>query len=287
MCLILIAWRQTDDLPLALAANRDEFYDRPTDAAQFWTDAPHVLAGRDRRAGGTWLGVDRTGRFSAVTNIREPSEKREGLRSRGLLTCDYLGGNTAPGSYVQQVAARRARYDSFNFIAGDRNELWFLNSSVGAPASLRPGIYGISNGVLNCPWPKVLKGKAELRRLINNLIHPVPLTERAGKTTSNVPGKSTSRSKSRRRIHAVLTQPLFKLLADRTGAGDGELPDTGVGIEWERRLAPAFIAAGHYGTRSSTVMILEGDGTVHFTERSFDSRGRQCGESVHAFKVSE
>lgn len=287
MCLILIAWRQRNDLRLILAANRDEYYDRPTDPARLWNDAPHILAGRDRRAGGTWLGVDRSGRYTAVTNIREPSQKREGLRSRGLLTTGYLDGNAAPGVYSRQIAAQRAQYDSFNFIAGDRDDLWFLNSSAGEPAKLPPGVYGISNGELDCLWPKVLKGKAELQRLLNAVVPPVPLRDRAGERESVVPGKSKTRSKSQPCRHTLLTEPLFRLLADRTVPADGELPDTGVGIEWERRLAPAFIAAGQYGTRSSTVIILQHDGTVHFSERSFDSNGRNSGESVHAFRISE
>lgn len=282
MCLIVIAWQESRRFPLILAANRDEYFQRPSEAARFWSDDPRILGGRDLVAGGTWLGVDRRGRFTAVTNIREPPQQREGVRSRGLLASEYLGEVETPGAYVQKLALHREQYDAFNFIAGDPGELWFLNSRGGEARRLPAGVYGVSNGDLDCPWPKVETGKREMRRLLNAGIsangdrRPLPA----------IPAEAGIRTDDLSRGRAIITDGLFELLASRSIPADDQLPDTGVGIEWERILAPICIRAGRYGTRSSTVLIVQADGSVHFMERTFDAAGRQTGEAVHAFQIS-
>ncbi|MBI2993650.1 MAG: NRDE family protein [Gammaproteobacteria bacterium] len=256
MCLILIAWRCHPQWPLVLAANRDEFHGRPARAAHQWDDAPDILGGRDLQQGGTWLALDRRGRFGAVANFREPELKRTGTRSRGLLVSEFLRSSLAPEEYLAEITPQRKEYDPFNLIAADPDSLWFLGSREGAPRELGPGIYGISNGELDCPWPKVKTGKSVLERLL-----------RTG-------GRGTD-----------LSSALFALLADRSVPNDSQLPDTGVGIEWERRLSPLFIHTEGYGTRCSTIVLKDARGTVRLHERSFEANGQPSGDASHEFLV--
>lgn len=255
MCLVLIAWRHHPEHKFVLAANRDEYFERPTDPACFWDDAPGILAGRDRQSGGTWLGTDRRGRFATVANFREPALKGTGSKSRGLLVSHYLRGSEAPDEYLAEVAGHRRDYDPFNLVAGDPHSLWFLSSRESAPRLLAPGLYGISNGDLDCPWPKVKTGKAILNEALAD--------------------DSSS-----------LHDTLFTLLADRTLPADAQLPDTGVGIEWERKLAPVFVNVGDYGTRSSTVIQMFDNGGVEFEERSYDRLGEVVKAARYEFQVN-
>jgi len=247
MCIILIAWHVCPDAPLVLAANRDEYHERPTLSAGFWNDAPGIYGGRDLQQGGSWLALDRGGRVAAVTNLREPGTARAGARSRGLLVSDYLRSELAPAEYLRQVTPRS--YDGFNLLAGDRDGLWFMDSRAAEPVALGAGVYGISNGELDCPWPKVTRGKSELQRILSQRPghDPDPVTE------------------------------IFALLAERALPDDSDLPDTGVGLEWERMLAPLFVQAGAYGTRSSTALFMQVGGGSSFHERSFDYLGKQTG----------
>lgn len=251
MCLILIAWHVCPDAPLVLAANRDEYHGRPALPAQQWQDAPGIIGGRDQLAGGTWLAAGRGGRIAAVTNLREPGTRGEGARSRGLLVSEFLQGEDAPADYLRGVATRAGEYDPFNLLVGDGDGLWFLGARSDGPLALGAGLYGISNGELDCPWPKVRHGKEELQRIL-----------------SAQPGN-----------HADSVAALFALLAERDVPADVELPDTGVGIEWERRLAPLFVQAGDYGTRSSTIIVRDAAGTVHLHERRFDAGGEPVGDA--------
>jgi uncharacterized protein with NRDE domain len=247
MCIVLLAWRTCPGVPLVLAANRDEYHERPTRTAGFWDDAPAIYGGRDLQQGGSWLALDRSGRLAAVTNFREPGTRRSGARSRGLLVSDYLRGDLAPAEYLRLV--KRGSYDGFNLLAGDRDGLWFMDSRVAEPVALGAGIYGISNGELDCPWPKVVRGKSELQRI---------LSQRPGHDPESV-------------------AELFSLLGERTVPADADLPDTGVGLEWERLLAPLFVQAGAYGTRSSTALFMRAGGGFQFHERTFDYLGLQTG----------
>ena len=237
MCVLFIAHRFHPKHPLIVLANRDEFYDRPTAAATRWTDHPHVTAGRDLVGGGTWLGKSDGGRFAAVTNYRDPS-RTEGTVSRGRLVADYLISDMEPAAYIQEVAEDRGEYSGFNLIVGSSDELfYFSNAGPQPPERLKPGVYGLSNHLLNTPWPKVSNGLAAFERLISQ--------------------EEFSREQG------------FALLADVTLAADPDLPDTGVGIERERILSPIFIRTPVYGTRSSTVVISDIGGQLELEERVF------------------
>ena len=253
MCLILAALDAHPDYALVVAANRDEFYDRPTTRADFWADHPGILGGRDLRAGGTWLAVDRSGRFAAVTNYRQGEREPAAPRSRGLLVSDYLSSEIDATAYAARVEREGAEYNGFNLLAGDARELHWLSNREGRPRRLGPGIYGLSNHLLDTPWPKVTAGKTALQALLG--------------------GHSGD-----------LVSGLFALLSDSTRVPDDALPRTGIGLAWERLLSSAFIATAEYGTRSSTVVLMGRDGMVTFVERSFGPNGASAGEVRHAFR---
>jgi len=264
MCLIVVAWRAHRDYPLIVAANRDEFFARPTLPAHWWTETPDLLAGRDERRGGTWFGVTKHGRIAMVTNYREPPSGPPAPQSRGALVGEFLKTDVAAPDYQRQIAERRAEYDGFNLIAGDRDSLWFLGKREPAPRELGAGIHGMSNGDLDAPWPKVLKGKRALQDCLERAgVSPRPSGERGN----------------------VLIDSLFSMLADRLPAAVGDLPDTGVGRDLEHKLSPVFVHLDGYGTRSSTVVLLDRHGLLHFHERSFDATGNPAGDSAHTFQL--
>lgn len=254
MCLILIAWQAHPDYPLVVAANRDEFFSRPSARAEFWREAPHVLAGRDLEAGGTWLGATRTQRFAALTNYREGGRVLTDARSRGALVADFLTGSVAPAEYLAQVAANAADYNGFNLFVGDGRRLaYFSNRNDGQPHWLTPGIYGLSNHLLDTPWPKLASARSTFADALASL------PERA---------------------------PFFGLLADREIVPDTHLPETGVALEWERILSAIFVTSEGYGTRASTLLIRQRDGPTTLIERSFDARGQAIGEVCETFQSS-
>jgi len=234
MCTLLFAVDAHPRYRLVVAANRDEFYARPTAAAGWWDDAPDVLAGRDLQAGGTWLGVTRGGRWAALTNIRDPKDVRVGAPSRGALVAEFLRGDAPPADYLRAIEA--GRYAGFNLVVGDAEATWYLSRRSDAPRRLAPGVYGVSNGLLDSRWPKVERGKASLRALL-----------------------------ARPEIDA---DALLSLLADASPAADAELPDTGVGLALERALSPLFVEMPGYGTRSSTALVIEAGGAALLRERS-------------------
>jgi uncharacterized protein with NRDE domain len=254
MCLILAALHAHPDHALVIAANRDEFYDRPTAPAAFWPDHPRILGGRDLRAGGTWLAIDRTGRFAAVTNYRQGEREAAAPRSRGHLVSDYLSSGMDGGTHVAGVEREADRYNGFNLIAGDARELHWFSNREGRRRRLGPGIYGLSNHLLDTPWPKVTAGKGALSAALGG-------------------------------SGGDLVSGLFALLSDRTKVGDDSLPRTGIGLAWERLLSSAFIASAEYGTRSSTVVLVGRDGAVTFVERTFGPNGDPAGEVRHAFRL--
>jgi uncharacterized protein with NRDE domain len=238
MCLILFAWKTHKNFPLILIANRDEFYERPTAPAAFWEDAPGLLAGRDLRAGGTWLGITRKGGLAALTNYRDPATMKDVAPSRGKLVSDFLRGRRTPEAYLHWLSPRSGRYNGFGLLVGNPDELYYF-SNRGAQIRLLPGIHGISNHLLDTPWPKVERGKQAFRDLLEKKKTP-PL------------------------------EMMFALLADRSRPPDERLPDTGVGLERERVLSPLFIESPVYGTRSSTVLLIDRRGRVTFVERVFN-----------------
>jgi len=250
MCLILFAHKVHAEFPLVLAANRDEAYTRPTAAAAFWEDHPNIYGGRDLEQGGTWLGITRAGKIAAVTNFRDGYTRRDAARSRGELVGNFLRGSQPAAAYVERVNRDAHTYNGFNLIAGDLDELYFVSNRGGSAAHIEPGIHGLSNHLLDTPWPKVENNK----RILGELM---------------------------RHTAQELVDGLFAVLADRAVAPDRVLPDTGVGLPRERVLSPAFIISPTYGTRSSTVLLVDNRGEVLFVERSFGPRGKP-GNSVTA-----
>ncbi|RUQ33591.1 MAG: NRDE family protein [Candidatus Competibacteraceae bacterium] len=244
MCLILLAYRCYPGLDLLVAANRDEFHNRPTAPLAFWDDAPQVLAGRDLQQGGSWMGVTRTGRFAALTNYRDPNRVRHDAPSRGQLVSDYLQGEEPALDYLARLATQSEVYNGFNLLLGDEAGLHYYSNCGGAPQTLLPGWYGLSNHLLNTPWPKLQRGLALVQDALERRPDPVP-------------------------------DDLLSVLADRTLAPDAELPQTGVPLEWERWLSPIFIDAPGYGTRSSTVLLASEHGSARMVEITWADGGRR------------
>jgi uncharacterized protein with NRDE domain len=250
LCLIVVAWRCRADLPLVVAANRDEWRDRAAETAHWWPDHPELLAGRDLKAGGTWMGVTRSGRFGAVTNFRDPSDRRSTARSRGDLVTDFLLARESPPAFLAGVARRAHEYNGFNLIVGDGASLWYFGSREGGARPITPGVHGLSNHVLDEPWPKVIRGRQAMESALAEK-DPMPA--------------------------------LFTLLGDPRGVDDAELPATGVGLAWERRLAAALIAGADYGTRASTALTVSAGGEVRLEERTRGPQGEETARANHAF----
>lgn len=243
MCLIVLAYKAHPRYPLIVAANRDEFLDRPASPAHFWPDAPHILAGRDLKAGGTWLGITTAGRFAALTNYRDLRRPSVSGRSRGALVRDALEHD--------RPSITGAEYEGFNLIHGPVHALRYLNNIDGTDVALAPGIHGISNHLLDTPWPKVVRARDRFAQLIA-VDEPDPLE-------------------------------LFALLSDPTRAEDRLLPDTGLDLERERALSSILISTEGYGTRCSTVVMVGVDGQVWSEERTHYPKG----EVRHDFQVRE
>jgi uncharacterized protein with NRDE domain len=253
MCSIFFAYNAHPDYRLILAANRDEFYERPTAAAEFWRDAPEILAGRDIVHGGTWLGVTKTGRFAAVTNYRDPSAPTGNL-SRGKLVGNFLRGGEQTGNYLENVRRNAKNYSGFNLLVGDFDSAigYFSNRGDGVKI-LHDGIYGLSNHLLDTPWQKVRRGKRALAKIIEN--------------------------------KKISAENLFEILRDTEKAADADLPDTGVGVERERLLSPVFIETPIYGTRCSTVLLIGADGKIFFSERTYRQSVSEWREAKFEFEI--
>ena len=248
MCLLLFAWRPDTTHRLVLAGNRDEFHERPAAPADWWGNG--AVGGKDLRAGGSWLAAHRSGRFAVVTNFRESIEEGRGPRSRGELVTGFLESDLSPEEFAREVARRGRDYAGFNLLLGSPAELAYLSNRGRGPELLEPGVYGLSNHLLDTPWPKLERTRARFAAL---------LRERAP------------------------TGALLEMLADRAPAADGGLPDTGIGPEWERLLSSPFIVSLHYGTRCSTILKLLEDGEMQFIECRFDATGDNAGQSEFRF----
>lgn len=238
MCLIFLSLNNHPTYSLILAGNRDEFHNRPTAPAGFWQDAPQLLAGRDLEANGTWLGITRNGRISLLTNYRDPLHINPDAPSRGHLVSNYLKGKMSPNDYLSDVATRGKSFNGFNLIVGTPGELWYYSNYGTGVAKIQSGFHGLSNHLLDTPWPKVEKGKDLLRPMIEKKV--------------------------------IEPGDLLDALYDDRQAPDGQLPDTGVGLERERVLSPMFIKSPNYGSRCSTVVLIELNGHVRFSERVYD-----------------
>jgi uncharacterized protein with NRDE domain len=245
---MLFAFQSHPDYKLILAGNRDEFYNRPTVPAGFWEDAPSLLAGRDLVAGGTWFGITRRGRFAGITNYRDPKSNKKDAPSRGQIVSRFLTGDDTPHSYLEELIKGAERYNGFNLILGCNDEMFWYSNRGNVMRRLDPGIYGLSNHLLDTLWPKLVKGKAAFTGIISEATIPGP-------------------------------DKFFEILDDREPAPDKVLPDTGVGLEMERMLSPVFTSSPDYGTCSSTLLFIDRNDRVTFMERTF-SKGSANGSTV-------
>jgi uncharacterized protein with NRDE domain len=243
MCLIIFSYKTHPKYPLVIAANRDEYYERPTAPAAFWKDAPYLLAGRDLKEGGTWLGITKNGRMAALTNYRNLSQLKQEAPSRGHLVGNYLTGREDTLAYLLKLNAVADQYNGFSMVLGDLDHLFYA-SNWGCTIELTPGLYGLSNRLLDTPWPKVEKGKVALGAILANTDDPNPAD-------------------------------IFHFLSDRTVSDDADLPDTGIERDKERLLSSIFISSPGYGTRSSTVIMIDHRMRLTFIERSFSENGSE------------
>jgi uncharacterized protein with NRDE domain len=244
VCLVVLGLHAHPLYPLVVAANRDEYVSRPSEPVGYWQESNGLLAGRDLAAGGTWMGVTRSGRFAALTNVRDPRAFDPVAPTRGEIVVRFLAGTDDPVAHAKTLAAEASRRNGFNLLAAGNGRLaWFSNAG-GEPSEVRAGVHGVSNALLDTPWPKVQRSTAGLARILE-------------------------------RHDRIDPEELFALLADREPAPDVELPDTGVGLATERLLSSPFIAAPGYGTRGTTLLLVSGAGRATFIERRFDEGFRE------------
>lgn len=245
MCLLILAHQVSPDYPFVVAANRDEFYARPTAASKFWSEHPELLAGQDLLQGGTWMGVTRSGRFAAVTNYRDPFQTPEAPRSRGELSRQYLTGSQTPEGFLTDIATQAQDYAGFNLLVGDRTSLWhYTNSDTKGPQNLPPGVYGLSNASLDTPWPKVMLGKTKLVALLKT-------------------GTMSHRA-------------LADVVSSQRLADQNSLSAQGLNSIMDATLSPQFIVTDAYGTRSCTTLWFDSHAQASWQERSFNSNGVVC-----------
>ncbi len=258
MCLLVLAWKAHPRYRLVVAANRDEFHERPAAALAKWPAPNDILAGRDLRAQGTWLGLDRRRHFGVITNFRELQRPRPDAPSRGGLIPDYLQGSLGAAEFLRRLGPRAARYSGFNLLLTDGEALWYASNRAEQFArELPPGVYGLSNEFLDTPWPKLRR----VRQRFDTWLSDPASASAAG---------------------------LFDLLGDRTVASaTEELPQTGLAPEWERVLSAPFVLHPDYGTRASTVLLLEPSGSGYLAERRFDSQGVLKGQTEFSLASGE
>jgi uncharacterized protein with NRDE domain len=237
MCLIIFANNVHPKYKLIFAANRDEFYNRPSEQADFWEYQPDLLAGKDLQAGGTWLGITKQGRFAAITNFRDLKNHRNDATSRGKLTLDFLTSNVSPEEYYNKLNPTLNEFNGFNLLLGDVDQLYYFSSKTDSLKKLDKGIHGISNAILDTPWPKIERSKRHLESLIQQ--------------------------------EDINAWEVIAILKDTSIAKDEELPDTGVGLDLERMLSPVFIKSEKYGTRCSSVVMVDKENNVKFVEKFF------------------
>jgi uncharacterized protein with NRDE domain len=245
MCLIFFAINHHPEYDLILTANRDEFYARPTAPAHFWKDYPDILAGQDLQdpdisCPGTWLGIKKSGRMAMLTNYRDLRKIKSNVSSRGKLVSDFLSGQTEAFQYLEGLEEKVNQFNGFNLLVGDSTQLYYLSSEQRGIKILNSGIFGISNHLLDSPWPKVVNGKRKFTNILSS-------------------GKS---------IHP---NDLIEMMYDSIQAPEDQLPDTGMGITREKMLSPAFIKTEDYGTRCTTVILINKNGEVSFTEKSYQT----------------
>ena len=237
MCLILFQIAKHPAVPLIMAANRDEFYNRPTRPMEFWKENPNILAGKDLQAGGTWMGINTQGRFAALTNYRDMAQVKMNAPSRGELIPRLLNFTGTIPEFFKKLEPTASTYNGFNLLAGEKGQVYWYSNQNRTITQVESGTHGLSNHLLDTPWPKVTRGREMLEKIISD-------------TPQN-------------------NDPIFDLLTNTQCPQDSQLPNTGIGLEWERILSPLFIQSPTYGTRCSTIMRILQDGSIHVTERTF------------------
>lgn len=255
MCLIVFSTNDHKKYKLVFAANRDEFYNRETMSAHFWNDHPELLAGKDLKEGGTWMGITKSGKLAAITNYRDFKNIKDDAPSRGNLTKDFLLSSSSADEYYSSLKDSLQEYNGFNLILGNVDQLYYFSNYSDGLIKLNPGIYGLSNALLDTPWEKVVNTK---NKFAEELVH-----------------------------NKISSEKLFNILSDDKIYPDDKLPDTGAGLKLERVLSSAFIKSPVYGTRSSTVLLVDKENNVNFIEITYDHLNDSFNEEVFQFKIVE
>jgi len=254
MCLILFALQQHEDYPLVVIANRDEYYARPTEPAHWWPDTPGIFAGRDLEARGTWMGVNRNGRFAAVTNVREPGKSEPARLSRGNLTRDFLASRESAETFIEGIESTTQDYAGFNLLVGDSSGLFFISNRYTGIRHIPPGIYGVSNGLFDEAWPKLTSGKLALASAVKT---------------------------------GLDNDALMQILTDHAIAKDETLPDTGVSLDIERMLSSRFIRSDDYGTRACSIVKFNRRQQIEFVEYNYDHGGIMDEPVIEQIQISK
>ncbi len=255
MCLIGFSWKNHPHYKLILLANRDEFYERKTAAAHFWEEAPHILAGKDLEGGGTWLGINKQGLFTALTNYRDIENLKEDAPSRGILTLDFLQSEISPVDYASLLVPHKDKYNGFNILLGDLNTLCYLSNYDPEIKIIAPGLYGLSNHLLDSDWYKVKRLK---EKMAAELSEYEPNADR-----------------------------LLDLIRDLEIPPDEQVQQTGLSLEKERMLSPLFIQSPHYGTHSTIVLLIDYEHNIQFTERVYSNDYRDAEQQTFTFQVNQ
>jgi len=255
MCLLLIAYKRHPNYKLIVAANRDELHERPTEPAHFWTEDNSLLAGKDLKENGTWMGITKNGRFAALTNYRDMSSIKADAPTRGKLVSNFLLGKTETADYHKILLTKAKLYNGYNLIIGNVDNLFYFSNISMEFKKLEVGIYGLSNHLLDTPWPKVTKAKREFTQILEN--------------------------------EQPSEEEIFSLLYDSTKFPKKDLPKTGLSKEMEMLVSPIFTVTEKYGTRSSTVILINNDNTISFTEKSFDAKKEDFNRSHFSFNIEK
>lgn len=243
MCLIVFAYKTLPGVPLVFAGNRDEFYERPTEKAHIWDTNPKMIAGKDKTAGGTWLGLSSNGRIAAITNYRDMNQIKQDAPSRGHLVKNALTTSEFTEKYLHDLKPVADEYNGFNLLAGNKDKLFYFSNQTMQIEELQPGIYSLSNALLNTPWPKSEWAKDQFRKILSS-------------------GEE-------------ITEKCFSILQNSDTYPLERLPDTGLSSEMEKAVSSVFIKTEGYGSRSSTVLQLFGDDSFYFEERTYEAGSKK------------
>jgi uncharacterized protein with NRDE domain len=255
MCLIFLSLQAHPTYKLVVAANRDEFYNRRTQAAHYWEDHPQILGGRDLEASGTWMAMTRTGKISMLTNYRDPHNINPNAPSRGNLVSDYLIGDLAPEQYLKSIAQNGKSYNGFNLITGSPDALWYFSNYQDGVSEIPAGLHGLSNHLLDSPWPKVIRGGGKFKDVLKQ--------------------------------ESIAPASLFEILYDEQVASDDVLPHTGLPLDRERALSSMFIKTENYGSRCSTIVLVDHRDHVTFSERVYDLKTFQYTTQNFSFDITQ